>query len=67
MVGKIAKITYHFFGIVGKKYYLCIVMNLKLRIRRHFMRKVGELGSYINSTNDKFAENIYYLLCKIVF
>ena len=26
MVGKIAKITYHFFGIVRKKYYICSTM-----------------------------------------
>ena len=31
------------------------------------MKKVGELGEYINHHNNKFAENLYYMACKIVF
>ena len=31
------------------------------------MKEIGELGEYINSHNNKVAENIYYMLCKIVF
>ena len=31
------------------------------------MKKAGELGNYINHHNNKFAEGLYYMICKIVF
>ena len=55
----------HLFLEFSKKYVIFVVEMRKLRL--YLMRKVGELGEYINSHNDKFAENLYYMACKIVF
>lgn len=40
---------------------------MKWKVKRYIMRKVGELGEYINSHNDKLAECVYYMVCKFVF
>ena len=31
------------------------------------MKKACELGEYINHHNNKFADGLYYMICKIVF
>ena len=38
-----------------------------MNMKKHFRNMVARLGEYINSHNDKFAEDLYYALAAMSY
>ena len=57
MVGKIAKITYHFFGNVKKYHYLCNVKGIEMRTFEITMDELGKDGKVRTITQTAICRN----------